>query len=165
MQPPVPFGKMRRCRWVEPVSQFEWCSLYGKHLDGVPLHEVRAAEAGGAYVSQSTFACCSSVVHLCATGPTKIGRARYLAMFHAVPHCLINSFRFLGFLLWFVLRPGALREALGGPGKAHAPSLGQRRVLQEPGDFGTLGSLGWPEALLPSLCLSVKPGWTSACAV
>ena len=35
------------------------------------------------------------------------------------PHCSVNSFRFLGFLLWFVLGPGDLREAPGGPGKAH----------------------------------------------
>ncbi len=31
-------------------------------------------------------------------------------------HCSINSFRFLRFLLWFVLGPEGLREA---PGKAH----------------------------------------------
>ncbi len=40
--------------------------------------------------------------------------------FHGQPlHCSVNSFRFLGFLLWFVLGPGGLREAPGGPGKAH----------------------------------------------
>ncbi len=34
-------------------------------------------------------------------------------------NCSINSFRFLSFLLWFVLGPGGFREAPGGPGKAH----------------------------------------------
>ncbi len=33
--------------------------------------------------------------------------------------CSVNSFRFLGFLIGFVLGPGGLREAPGGPGKAH----------------------------------------------
>ncbi len=32
-------------------------------------------------------------------------------------NCLINFFRFLGFLLWFVLGPGGLREAPGSPGR------------------------------------------------
>ena len=30
-----------------------------------------------------------------------------------------NYFRFLGFLLWYVLCPGGLLEAPGGPRKAH----------------------------------------------
>ncbi len=34
-------------------------------------------------------------------------------------HCSVIFFRFLGFLLWFVLSPGGLREAPGGPGEAH----------------------------------------------
>ena len=33
--------------------------------------------------------------------------------------CSVNAFRFLGLLLWFVLGPGGLREAPGGPRKAH----------------------------------------------
>jgi hypothetical protein len=37
----------------------------------------------------------------------------------ATSHCLVNSFRFLDFLLWFVLGPGGLRLAPRGPGKAH----------------------------------------------
>jgi hypothetical protein len=44
--------------------------------------------------------------------------------FVSVPwlHCAINSFRFLGFFLWFVLGPESLQEAPGGPGKAHGGS-------------------------------------------
>jgi hypothetical protein len=46
-------------------------------------------------------------------------------------HRSVNSFRFLCFLLWFVLGPGGPREAPGGPGKAHgwllwAPGPGQK---------------------------------------
>ncbi len=38
---------------------------------------------------------------------------------HSFLHCSINSFRCLGFLLWFVLGPRGLRKAPGSPGKAH----------------------------------------------
>ncbi len=46
-------------------------------------------------------------------------------------HCAVNYFRFLGFLLWFVLGPGSLREAPGGPGKAHGWPSGPSRGLPE----------------------------------
>ncbi len=42
-------------------------------------------------------------------------------------HRSVNSSRFLGFLLWFVLGPGGLREAPGGPGKAHGWLWGASR--------------------------------------
>ncbi len=45
--------------------------------------------------------------------------------------CLINSFRFLDFLLWFVLGPGGLREAPGVPGNAHGGCWGSSRGLPE----------------------------------
>ncbi len=32
---------------------------------------------------------------------------------------LTNTFRFLGFLVWFVVDPRGLREGSGGPRKAH----------------------------------------------
>ncbi len=48
-------------------------------------------------------------------------------------HCSINSFRFLDFLLWFVLGPGGLREAPGGPGKAQGGLWGASRTLPGPG--------------------------------
>ncbi len=48
--------------------------------------------------------------------------------------CLINSFRFLGFLLWFVVGPGCLQEGPGGPGKVHGgPSGTSRRPQGHPG--------------------------------
>ncbi len=52
-------------------------------------------------------------------------------------HCLINSFRFLGFLLWFVLGPGGSREAPGGPGKPHGYP---REIHQKPPEAPGPGS-------------------------
>ncbi len=53
-------------------------------------------------------------------------------------HHLITSFRFLSFLLWFVLGPGGFREAPGGPGNAHGElcsggSPGAPRSPRDPG--------------------------------
>jgi hypothetical protein len=42
-------------------------------------------------------------------------------------HRSVNSFRFLGFLLWLVLGPGGLLETPGGPGKAHGWLWGASR--------------------------------------
>ncbi len=39
-------------------------------------------------------------------------------------HRSVKVFRLLGFLLCFVLDPGGLREAPGGPGKAHGQLWG-----------------------------------------
>ncbi len=48
-------------------------------------------------------------------------------------HCLINCFRFQGFLLWFVLGPGGPREAPGNPGKADGGLWGTSRGPPGPG--------------------------------
>ena len=42
-------------------------------------------------------------------------------------YCSNQFLLFLGFLLWFVLGPGGLREAPGGPGKAHGGLWGASR--------------------------------------
>ncbi len=47
-------------------------------------------------------------------------------------HCLINCFSFRGFSLCFVLGPGGLREAPGGPGKAHRGLWGACRGPPDP---------------------------------
>ncbi len=47
--------------------------------------------------------------------------------------CLINSVRFLGFLLWFVSGPGGLREALEGPRRALGGPSGPPGGPQSPG--------------------------------
>ncbi len=60
-----------------------------------------------------------------AKGINKVSRSRNL-------HCLINSFRFLCFLLWFVLGPGGLREAPEGPGNAHGGLWGASPGPPEP---------------------------------
>jgi hypothetical protein len=49
------------------------------------------------------------------------------------PHCSSNSFRFLGFLHWFVLGPGGLWQAPGGPGKAHGELWGGLLTTRGPG--------------------------------
>ncbi len=48
-------------------------------------------------------------------------------------HCSNNYFRFLGFLLWFGLGPGGLREAPGNPGKAHGGLWGSLGLRTSPG--------------------------------
>ncbi len=45
---------------------------------------------------------------------------------------LINAFRFLGFLLWFVVGPRGLRERPGGPGKTHGEPWRTSRGPPEP---------------------------------
>ncbi len=52
-------------------------------------------------------------------GPTFGAQTQELRFEESGFYCSVNSFRFLGFLLWFVLGPGGLRETPGGPGKAH----------------------------------------------
>ncbi len=49
-------------------------------------------------------------------------------------HRLVNSFRFLGFLLWFVLGPGGLREAPGRP--TDSPRIAQGPLPGAPGPPG-----------------------------